>query len=89
MIEDILELKLTSNSYINTLIRLLKSEKIRIRYKKEDISMQLIAIPGLTLPNTGGGYTGPLKLSVKFILKIFFFTCICAIIPAVALYLYS
>ena len=42
------------------------ANSLRTRYQKEDISMQLIAIPGLTLPNTGGGYTGPLKLSLKF-----------------------
>jgi hypothetical protein len=42
------------------------ANNLRTRYLKEDISMQLIAIPGLTLPNNGGGYTGPLKLSLKF-----------------------
>jgi hypothetical protein len=42
------------------------SKEFRTRFKKEDISMQLITVPAVKLPDIGGGYTGPLKIRLKF-----------------------
>jgi hypothetical protein len=42
------------------------NKDLRSRYRKEDISMQLITVPNVTLPDIGGGYTGPLKIRLKF-----------------------
>lgn len=42
------------------------SAERRRRFRTDDISMQLIAVPSVTLPDIGGGYPGPLRLRIKF-----------------------
>jgi hypothetical protein len=41
-------------------------EERRRLFQRSDISMQLVAIPGVKVPDSGGGYPGPLRLRVKF-----------------------
>ncbi len=41
-------------------------EERRRRFATEDIAMQLIAVPSVSLPDIGGGYPGPLLLRLKF-----------------------
>lgn len=41
-------------------------EARRTLFQREDISMQLVAVPSVRLPDIGGGYPGPLRVRVKF-----------------------
>jgi hypothetical protein len=41
-------------------------EARRTRFKREDISMRLVALKAISLPDIGNGFPGPLRLRVKF-----------------------
>lgn len=42
------------------------NKELRSRYRREDISMKLITVTNLNLPDIGQGFPGPLKILVKF-----------------------
>ena len=46
------------------------NKELRTKYRREDISMKLITVTNLNLPNIGQGYSGPLKVKVKFPLNL-------------------
>jgi hypothetical protein len=42
------------------------NEERRRQFQRSDISMQLVAVPTVSLPDMGAGYPGPVRLRVRF-----------------------